>query len=98
MLYFHGFTKTKKGIITRTSKARATVKIVEKEMGGTIVETKQLVGDDGLEVKYGFTPVNPEHAAKMKVEDGDELPLEITDKPVVDKETGEVRPNLFWAI
>lgn len=86
------------GIITRTSKSRATVQIVKKEMGGTIVETKQLVGDDGLEVKYGFTAVNPAHAAKMKVEDGDELPLELTDKNVVDKETGEIRPNLFWAI
>jgi len=98
MLYFHGFTQTKKGIITRTSKERATVQIVKKEMGGVIVETKQLVGDKGLEVKYGFTAVNPEQAAKMKVADGDELPLEITDKAVVDKETGEVRPNLFWAI
>lgn len=98
MLYFHGFTQTKKGIITRTSKERATVKIVEKEMGGVIVETKQLVGDNGIEVKYGFTAVNPEQASKMKIADGDEMPLQITDKPVVDKETGEVRPNLFWAI
>jgi hypothetical protein len=36
-------------------------------------------------------------AASMKLQVGDKLPLELTDKPVVNNVTGEVVPNLYWA-
>jgi len=49
-----------------------------------------------LKVKFGFTAIEPEFAAQMNVAVGDELPLEITEKAVVDGD-GNVIPNLFWA-
>ena len=93
-MYFYKFTQTKKGIVTTTEPLNG-MKTVTKMIGGVESEVRQQTGAQG-EVKFGFTAIKPELAAQMNVAVGDELPLEITEKPVVDGD-GELIPNLFWA-
>jgi len=88
-LYFYKFTQTKKGIVTSTQP------IGTKLIGGVEVPVREMSGSQS-EVKFGFTAITPELAAQMNVAVGDELPLEITDKPVLDG-NGEAIPKLFWA-
>ena len=88
-LYFYKFTQTKKGIVTSTQP------IGTKLINGIEVPVREMSGSQS-EVKFGFTAIKPELAAQMNVAVGDELPLEITDKPVLDG-NGEAIPNLFWA-
>ena len=57
---------------------------------------KDLADAKGKNLKFGFTTVSADTAAQMNLAIGDELPLEITDKPVKNKD-GEVIPNMFWA-
>ena len=92
-LFFYVFTQTKRGIVTstkpltgiKTSTQRVSVEFKVRRQAGTQGE-----------VKFGFTAIKPEIAAQMNVAVGDELPLVLTEKPVVDGD-GNVIPNLFWA-
>jgi hypothetical protein len=93
-MYFYKFTQTKKGIVTSTEPLTG-MKTTTKMIGGVEVEVREQAGAQG-EVKFGFTAIKPELAAQMEVAVGDELPLEITEKAVVDG-NGEAIPNLFWA-
>lgn len=49
------------------------------------------------DVVFGFTAINSQLAEQMNFKVGDELPLTLTEKKVVNTKTGEVFPNLFWA-
>ncbi len=89
-LYFYKFTQTKKGIVSSTQPMKGTNLISDVE-----VPVREMSGSQS-EVKFGFTAIKPEAAAQMNLSVGDELPLELTDKPVVDS-NGEVISNLFWA-
>ena len=94
-MYFYKFTQTKKGIVTSTQPLTG-MNTVTKMIGGIEVPVREQSGANG-EVKFGFTAISPELASKMNLQVGDELPLEITDKPVVNNLTGEVIPNLYCA-
>lgn len=94
-MYFYKFTQTNKGIVTSTQPLTG-LNSVTKMIGGIEVPVREQSGANG-EVKFGFTAISPELASKMKLQVGDKLPLEITDKAVVNNVTGEVIPNLFWA-
>ena len=93
-MYFHKFTQTKKGIVTSTEPLTG-MSTKTKMIGGVEVEVREQTGATG-EVKFGFTAIKPEMADQMNLKAGDELPLEITEKPVIDS-NGEAIPNLFWA-
>jgi len=93
MAYFFKLTQKGAGIVTSSEPLTQTTET--KTIGGVAMPVRQQVGSAG-EVKFGFTAVDPEVASQMDLQVGDELPLEITDKPVTNKE-GEVVPNLFWA-
>jgi hypothetical protein len=93
-MYFHKFTTTKKGLVTSTEPLTG-MKTSTKMIGGVEVEVREQTGATG-EIKFGFTAIKPEQAAQMNLSVGDELPLTLTDKPVVDS-NGEAIPNLFWA-
>lgn len=93
-LFFYAFTQIKKGIVTSTEPLTG-MKTSTKMIGGVEVQVRERSGEQG-EVKFGYTAIKPEAAAQMNLSVGDELPLELTDKPVVDS-SGEVIPNLFWA-
>ena len=93
-MYFYKFTSSRKGIVTSTIPLTGA-KTTTKTIGGVQVEVRQQIQGDG-DVKFGFTAIAPELAAKMQVNVGDELPLILTDKPVLDKDDAPV-PNLFWA-
>ena len=90
MTYFYKLTQTGKGIVTTTAPLNKTTEI--KNIGG--VETEVRVQNQY--VSFGFTAISADTAAQMNLAIGDELPLEITDKPVKNKD-GEVIPNMFWA-
>ena len=90
-MYFYKFTQTGKGIVTSTAPLNQTMET--KKIGGVEVSVRVQTKD----VKFGFTAIDEGLAASMKLQVGDELPLEITDKPVVNSTTGEVIPNLYWA-
>ncbi len=90
-MHFYKFTQTGKGIVTSTAPLSQTMET--KQIGGIEVPVRVQTGD----VKFGFTAISPELSASMKLQVGDKLPLEITDKPVVNNVTGEVVPNLYWA-
>ena len=94
-MYFYKFTQTKKAIVT-SSEPLTGMKTTTKMIGGVEVEVREQAGAAG-EVKFGFTAISPEIAAQMTLQVGDKLPLEITDKPVVNSQTGEIIPNLYWA-
>lgn len=94
-MYFYKFTQTKKGIVT-TTQPLTGMNTVTKMIGGIEVPVREQSGTNG-EVKFGFTAISSELADKMNLQVGDELPLEITDKAVVNNVTGEIIPNLFWA-
>lgn len=92
-LFFYKFTQSKKGLITTTRPITGT-KTLTKNIDGVGILSK---GPMPKELRFGFTAISPELASKMNLQVGDELPLEITDKPVVNKATGEIIPNLYWA-
>ena len=94
-MYFHKFTQTMKAIVSSTAPLTGEVEMETKTIGGVEVEVRKQQSSE--EVKFGFTAINPQLAAQMVREPGDELALTITDKPVVNTQTGEVIPNLFWA-
>lgn len=94
-MYFYKFTQTKKGIVTSTEPLTG-MKTTTKLIGGIEVPVREQAGATG-EIKFGFTAISPELAEKMNLQVGDALPLEITDKPVVNNVTGEIIPNLYWA-
>ena len=94
-MYFYKFTQTKKGIVTSTEPLTGQ-KTTTKMIGGIEVPVREQTGATG-EVKFGFTAISPELASKMELQVGDKLPLELTDKQVVNNVTGEVVPNLYWA-
>tara|TARA_B110000977_G_scaffold1292_1_gene1851 strand:+ start:484 stop:1338 length:855 start_codon:yes stop_codon:yes gene_type:complete len=89
--YFYKVTKTGKGIISTSAPLFQRTEIINIDG----VETKVRVDEDE-EVIFGFTAISSDTAAMMNLAIGDELPLEITDKPVTNKD-GEVIPNMFWA-
>jgi len=93
-LFFYKFTTTKKGLVTSTEPLTG-MKTSTKIIGGVEVQVREQAGATG-EIKFGYTAIKPEAAAQMNLSVGDELPLELTDKPVVDG-NGEAIPNLFWA-
>ncbi len=93
-VYFWKFTESKKGIVTSTIPLTGA-KTTTKTIGGVAVPVREQIGGDG-DVKFGFTAIDPKLAAQMQVNVGDELPLEITDKPVLGEDDAPV-PNLFWA-
>ena len=95
-MHFYRFTTTMKGIVSSTEPLNGKLESIVKPMGGVQAPIKQQ-GKQTKEIKFGFTAVDPELARQMKFQVGDELPLEITDKPVINTQTGEVIPNLFWA-
>lgn len=49
------------------------------------------------DVVFGFTAISPELASQMNLKVGDELPLNLTEKQVINTTTGELIPNLYWA-
>tara|TARA_R100000951_G_C2648692_1_gene183569 strand:+ start:1490 stop:1774 length:285 start_codon:yes stop_codon:yes gene_type:complete len=93
MLYFYKLTQSGKGIVTSSAPLTGS-KTVTKEIGGMSIEVRVQGAQD---VKFGFTAVDPSASAKMNLQVGDELPLELTDKRVVNSETGEQISNLYWA-
>jgi hypothetical protein len=94
-MYFYKFTQTKKGIVTSTEPLTG-LNTTTKMIGGVEVPVREQTGATG-DVKFGFTAISPELASKMNLQVGDKLPLELTDKQVVNNVTGEVVPNLYWA-
>lgn len=90
-MYFYKFTKSGKAIVTTTAPLGQTIET--KNIGGIEVPVRVQSQD----VSFGFTAIDAGLSSSMNLQVGDELPLEITDKPVVNTETGEVIPNLFWA-
>jgi len=92
-LFFYKFTQSKKGLITTTRPLTGT-KTLAKNIDGVELLSKDTITQ---ELKFGFTVINPELANKMNLQVGDKLPLEITDKPVVNTATGEIIPNMYWA-
>lgn len=95
-MYFYKFTSTNKGIVTTEQPlSGGTSKSTIKVIGG--VETEVLQQRDRVDgLKFGFTAISPDVAMQMNLAVGDELPLELTDKPVKNRD-GEVIPDLFWA-
>lgn len=91
MSYFYKFTQSGKGIVT-SSEPLTGQSAETKTLGGVEVPVRKQTGD----VKFGFTAVDPALSKQMQVQVGDELPLEITSKPV-QNEDGDDIPNLFWA-
>lgn len=85
-----------KGLLSTTEPLTGKLETEMKTLGGVPTPVKQQ-GKQTKDIKFGFTAVDPELARQMKFQVGDELPLEITDKPVINMQTGEVIPNLFWA-
>lgn len=94
-MYFHKFTQTKKAIVTSTEPLTGTQEMETKMIGGVEVQVRKQ--QTSGEVKFGFTAISPQLAEQMNLQPGDELPLTITEKPVVNTQTGEIIPNLFWA-
>lgn len=92
-LYFYKYTQSKKGLIT-TTRPLSGIKTTTKNIDGDELLSKDTITQ---ELKFGFTAISPELADKMNLQVGDELPLEITDKPVVNTATGEIIPNMYWA-
>ncbi len=93
LLYFYKYTQSKKAIIT-TTRPLAGIRTKTKNIDG--IETPS--NDPVLpKLRFGFTVINPELADQMNLQVGDPLPLEITDKVVVNSATGEIIPNLYWA-
>lgn len=90
-MHFLRFTQTGKGLVTSTAPLNQTTQT--KNIGGVEVPVRVQTGD----VKFGFTAVSAELSAQMSLQVGDVLPLVLTDKPVVNTQTGEVIPNLYWA-
>lgn len=66
---------------------------------GIITTTIPLVDGNipNKNIKYGFTAINLEFALKANFEVGDKLPLELTNKEVVNPTTGEIIPDMYWA-
>ena len=94
-MYFYKFTQTKKGIVTSTEPLTGTQETTTKMIGGVEVSVRKQ--NTTGEVKFGFTAISPELASQMNLQVGDELPLELTEKQVVNTTTGELIPNLYWA-
>lgn len=95
MAYFFKFTQSGKGIVTSSEPLNQTMET--KNIGGVETQVRVQTGAASGEITFGFTAVKPEVASQMQVNVGDELPLEITGKPVMDNTTGEAVPNLYWA-
>lgn len=91
-LFFYKFTQSKKGLITTTRPLTGT-KTLTKNIDGVEFLSKDTITQ---ELKFGYTAISPELADKMNLQVGDKLPLEITDKPVVNS-AGEIIPNMYWA-
>lgn len=95
-MYFYKFTNSNKGIVTTEQPLTGgATKKITKNIGGVHMEVLQQ--RDQIEgLKFGFTAISPDVAAQMDLKVGDELPLELTDKAVKNRE-GEEIPNLYWA-
>ena len=94
-MYFYKFTQSRKGIVTTTEPLTGTMESTTKNIGGVEIQVRQQATSN--DVQFGFTAISPELADQMDLQVGDELPLVITDKQVVNNTTGELIPNLFWA-
>lgn len=90
MTYFYKLTQSGKGIVTTTAPLKQTTET--KNIGGIEVPVKV----QNRDVSFGFTAVSADVSAQMNLSIGEELPLELTDKPVKNQE-GEIIPNMFWA-
>ena len=99
-LYFYKFTQSKRGIVTSERPLEGERETRTKNIGGVTISVpvqssgNTAKGKQGM--KFGFTAIAPEAAAKMNLNVGDELPLELTDKQVISPD-GEVLENLYWA-
>lgn len=95
-MYFYKFTNSNKGIVTTDQPLNGgPTRKITKSIGG--VEMEVLQQRDQIEgLKFGFTAISPDVVAQMNLQVGDELPLELTDKVVTNRE-GEPIPNMYWA-
>ena len=96
-MYYFKIAQGGKLLITSTEPV-SEVQTVTKEIAGRKVQVRQQMNSGNI--KFAQTVISPEDAqhfsTTLKV--GDEIPsLEITEKKVVNQETGKEFDNLYWA-
>lgn len=94
-MYFYKISESNKSLIS-TDKPLSELTTTSKKIGSRTMEIRQQGVSD---VKFGFTAISAEDGMALRAElkVGDELPLTLTEKKVVNQQTNQAFDNLYWA-